>query len=584
MTRDPLPHTASRGWISAMADPTSLRAVTPDDLLLARALHWARTTPDRTWMYQPLGEGKVREITWSEALEEARRLASWLGTFNFPAGSSIAMLAKNSAHFVIFELAIWLAGHRTVALYPTLTAHSVQQVLEHSDARLIFIGKLDGWSTMKDGIPEAMPAFACALSPKDARERFPLWEAIIAGHPPLDGDPVPDADSIAMLMYTSGSTGTPKGVMHSHRTMAIPPIGYAREFGLGPHDRYFSYLPLSHTFERTMVMAMCIHHGSTIYFGQSLETFNSDLTAARPTLFFSIPRLWIRFQSAVFEKQPREKLDRLLRIPIVRGVVGRRVLTQLGLDSCRMAFTGSAALPTDVIAWFESLGLKMIEGLGMTEDFAYSHRSLPNSVRVGYVGTPAPGVQSRISPEGELQIKTPTAMVGYYKAPDLTAEAFTADGFFRTGDRGEFDAQGRLRLTGRLKELFKTSKGKYVAPAPIENALNGSGIVEQSCVMGEGQQQPFAVVMLNAALRAEVGTSDGRKTVATRLRKLRDSVNAALDPHERLQLLAVTHDEWTIAAGLLTPTLKIKRAAIEARYRAFIDRWYSNKDAVQFDE
>jgi long-chain acyl-CoA synthetase len=567
-----------------MAQSSPLPAITPDDLLLARALHWARTTPDRTWLYQPMGEGVVRQITWAEALDEARRLATWLGTFDFPPGSSIAMLAKNSAHFVIFELAIWLAGHRTVALYPTLTAQSVQQVLEHSDARLILIGKLDGWSTMKDGVPADLPTLACALSPKDARERFPLWEDIITHHAPLVGDPIPDPDSIAILMYTSGSTGTPKGVMHSHRTMAVPPIGYAKEFALSPQDRFFSYLPLSHTFERTLVMACCIRHGSTIYFGQSLETFNNDLKAARPTLFFSIPRLWIRFQAAVFEKQPREKLDRLLRIPIVRGIVGRKVLAQLGLDSCRMAFTSSAPLPTDVLAWFGSLGLTMIEGFGMTEDFAYSHRSLPGRLRVGFVGSPAPGVVSRISPEGELQVKTPTAMIGYYKAPELTAEAFTADGYFRTGDRGEFDDQGRLRLTGRLKELFKTSKGKYVAPAPIENALNGSGIVEQSCVMGEGQQQPFAVVMLNAALRAESATADGRAAVAAKLRKLRDTVNTALDPHERLQLLAVTHDEWTIAAGLLTPTLKIKRAAIEARYRAFVDRWYGTKDAVQFEQ
>jgi long-chain acyl-CoA synthetase len=567
-----------------MAQSSPISAITPDDLLLARALHWARTTPDRTWLYQPVDDNQIRQITWAEALDEARRLATWLGTFDFPAGSSIAMLAKNSAHFVIFELAIWLAGHRTVALYPTLTAQSVRQVLDHSDARLIFVGKLDGWSTMKDGIPADMPTVACSLSPKDARERFLLWEEVIAKHEPQRGDPIPDPDAIAMLMYTSGSTGIPKGVAHSHRTMAIPPIGYAKDFSLSANDRFFSYLPLSHTFERTLVMACCIRHGATIHFGRSLETFNSDLSAARPTLFFSIPRLWIRFQAAVFEKQPREKLDRLLRIPIVRGIVGRKVLTQLGLDSCRMAFTSSAPLPADVMRWFESLGLTMIEGLGMTEDFAYSHRSLPQKVRIGYVGSPAPGVVSRISPEGELQVKTPTAMIGYYKAPDLTAEAFTDDGFFRTGDRGEFDEQGRLRLTGRLKELFKTSKGKYVAPAPIENALNGSGIIEQSCVMGEGQQQPFAVVMLNAALRAESATAEGRAAVVAKLRKLRDTVNTALDPHERLQLLAVTHDEWTIAAGMLTPTLKIKRAAIEARYRAFVDRWYGAKDVVQFEE
>jgi long-subunit acyl-CoA synthetase (AMP-forming) len=267
----------------------------------------------------------------------------------------------------------------------------------------------------------------------------------------------------------------------------------------------------------------------------------------------------------------------------VRGIVGKKVLQQLGLDSVQIAFTTSAPLPADVIRWYQDLGLTMIEGVGMTEDFGYSHRSVPGDTKAGWVGQPAPGVISRISADGELQVLTPTAMMGYYKAPDLTAESFTTDGYLRTGDRGEFDATGRLRLTGRVKELFKTSKGKYVAPTPIENALNGSGLIEQSCVMGEGQGQPFAVVMLNAVARAEVRSEEGRAALAARLRKLRDSINAALDPHERLQLLAVTREEWTIAAGLLTPTMKIKRSAIEARYRAFVDRWYGSRDAVQFE-
>ncbi|MCU0636651.1 MAG: AMP-binding protein [Gemmatimonadaceae bacterium] len=567
-----------------MASSAPAPVVGPDDLLLTRALHWARTTPDRTWLYQPVGGGVVQEYSWSRALDEARRLAAWLRSLELPPGSRIAMLAKNSAHFPIFELAIWMAGHVTVALYPTLTAHSVQQVLEHSEAKLLFVGKLDGWSSMKGGIPDGLQTFACALSPTDARERYPLWEDLVAQHAPITDDPRPDPASLAVIMYTSGSTGTPKGVMHSHHTMAIPPIGYTKEFNLGPHHRLFSYLPLSHTLERTLVMATSIHHGASMYFGQSLETFNADLKAARPTLFFSIPRLWLRFQAAVYEKQPKEKLDRLLRIPIVRGIVGKKVLTQLGLDSVQMAFTTSAPLPADVIAWFEALGLTMIEGLGMTEDFGYNHRSVPGRTKAGWVGEPAPGVTARIADDGELQVKTPTALMGYYKAPELTAEVFSADGYLRTGDRGEFDATGRLRLTGRVKELFKTSKGKYVAPTPIENALNGSGIIEQSCVMGEGQGQPFAVVMLNAVARAETRSAEGRKALAARLRKLRDSVNAALDPHERLQLLAVTREEWTIAAGLLTPTMKIRRAAIEARYRAFVDRWYGNKDAVQFEE
>jgi long-chain acyl-CoA synthetase len=264
-----------------MAQPSPLPAVGPDDLLLARALHWARTSPDRTWLFQPVGGGVVEEYSWARALDESRRLAAWLRTFDFPPGSSIAMLAKNSAHFVIFELAIWMAGHVTVAIYPTLTAHSVEQILEHSDARLLFVGKLDGWSSMKAGVPATLPTMACALSPTDARERFPLWESIITQHAPIADTPTVSPDARAVIMYTSGSTGTPKGVMHSHRTMAVPPIGYAKEFSLGPQHRLFSYLPLSHTLERTLVMATSIRHGASMYFNQSLETLSTATSRRR---------------------------------------------------------------------------------------------------------------------------------------------------------------------------------------------------------------------------------------------------------------------------------------------------------------
>ncbi len=216
----------------------------------------------------------------------------------------------------------------------------------------------------------------------------------------------------------------------------------------------------------------------------------------------------------------------------------------------------------------------------MTEDFAYSHVSLPGKSRVGYVGNPAPGVEVKLSEAGEVLIKAPTNMMGYFKEPEMTAECYTADGFFKTGDRGERDAEGRLKITGRVKELFKTSKGKYVAPAPIENLLNVHPFVEISCVAGSGQSQPHAIVVLAENLRPRAGDPAVRREVTEALDVLLREVNRAVEAYETLDFLVVAKDEWSIENGYLTPTMKIKRPAIEAAYTANADGWYAQKKPV----
>lgn len=246
----------------------------------------------------------------------------------------------------------------------------------------------------------------------------------------------------------------------------------------------------------------------------------------------------------------------------------------------RYAGTGSAPIPPQLIDWYRALGLELLEGYGMTEDFCYSHSSVPGDVRVGYVGAPYEGVEVRISEEGEVLIKSPGAMLGYYKQPELTEAAFTEDGFFRTGDRGERDARGRLRITGRVKELFKTSKGKYVAPAPIESKLQAHPEVEMACVAGAGQPQPYALLMLSAEARARSSDNGGRQAMTREMEHLLDQVNAEVAHHERISFGTIVKDEWQIENNFLTPTMKIKRAAIEDAYGQQADGWYAKKQRV----
>ncbi|KZZ33267.1 AMP-binding acetyl-CoA synthetase, partial [Oleiphilus sp. HI0085] len=379
-------------------------------------------------------------------------------------------------------------------LYPTLNAETVKYILEHSETQLLFVGKLDDWEMMKPGVPDDLPCVSYPLSPKTD---YPSWDNLVAEHAPIQEDTVRDADELATIVYTSGSTGKPKGVMLSFEALGIAASGVAQALDIKPTDRMLSYLPLAHVFERFAVEQSSIHIGAQLFFADALDTFLDDLRRAKPTVFISVPRLWSKFQLGIFKKMPPKKLNRLLKIPIVSGLVKKKVLTALGLEYCRFAGSGSAPLSGDIINWYRNLGLELLEGYGMSENFAYSHISLPGRSKVGYVGEPMPGVEQRISEIGEIEVKSPATMMGYYKDEEKTKETFTEDGFLLTGDKGEIDSMGRLRITGRIKEIFKTSKGKYVAPAPIENKIVGHDSLEMVCVAGAEQPQPYALLMLS---------------------------------------------------------------------------------------
>jgi long-subunit acyl-CoA synthetase (AMP-forming) len=543
---------------------------------LEGAFHWERTTPSKIWLTQPMGGGVVKDFTWRAALDEARRMAAHLRSLALPPGSSIAVLSKNSAHLILADLAIWLSGHVSVLLYPTVSAQTVSQILTHAEARLIFVGKLDAWPSQAPGVPAGLTRIGLPLGPKlDG----PSWDELIASQAPV-GEVVRTPEELATIVYTSGSTGEPKGVM-----MTFGAMSRACQSALGvlpgsPEDRSLSHLPMAHVAERYLVECLSLMVGSRVFFAESLDTFVEDLKRARPTVFFTVPRLWQKFQLGVFSKVPPAKLDRLMKIPIVSHLVKRKILKGLGLDAVRLAGSGAAPMPPEVLAWWRRLGVELLEGYGMTENFACSHASRPGRVRVGYVGEPYPGVACRLSDEGEVQIKSPGMMSGYFKAPELTAEAFTPDGWLRTGDRGEIDDLGRMRITGRVKELFKTSKGKYVAPAPIENRLGNHAAIEAVCVGGLGRPQPYGLVMLGLEARRQGARAELESLLAEHLR----SVNRELEPHETLAFLAVVRDEWQIENGFLTPSMKIRRSVIEETYEPHLDAWYGAGRPVLWQE
>ena len=391
---------------------------------------------------------------------------------------------------------------------------------------MLFVGKLDTWEEIKPGVSPDLLQVSYPLSPKND---FPTWNDIIKDNDPIEGSPERDAKDMAIIVYTSGSTGKPKGVMHTFEAMSISVRGLEKVLSSTPNDRILSYLPLAHVMERFLVESLTLRCGFQVFFAESLDTFVQDLQRAEPTLFVSVPRLWLKFQLGVFQKLPAKKLSRLLKIPVLNKIIKKKILTGLGLQNVRFAGSGSAPIPGELIAWYKNLGLELLEGYGMSENFSYSHISMPGKTKVGYVGNPYPGVEQRISEEGEILVKSPAIMMGYYKQPELTAECFTEDEFLKTGDRGEIDANGTLKITGRVKELFKTSKGKYIAPAPIENIINNDSHIELSMVSGSGNPQAHAVVQLSEELRPKMGDASVRKDVESALTSLLQKVNLLSD-------------------------------------------------------
>jgi len=550
---------------------------TTNRLPLDMVYHWEKAKKNSVYMTQPIGGGKTVDYTWGRAVDEARRMASYLKSLNLPEKSRIGLISKNCAHWIMTDWAIWMAGHISVPLYPTLNADTVNYILNHAECEVVFVGKLDDWDMMKPGVPESVRCISFPLSPPND---FETWDDIVAKYPPLEENVQRDANELATIVYTSGSTGKPKGVMLSFYNMAYAAEGGMEVLGVGSEERMLSYLPLAHVFERTFVELASLYAGFHLYFAESLDTFVQDLQRAQPTLFLSVPRLWVKFQHGVLQKLPKQKLDRLLKIPVVNKLIKKKILKGLGLDKVKLAGSGSAPLASDVLDWYRNLGLELLEGYGMSENFAYSHMSKPGRSRTGYVGESAPGVETRISPEGEIQIKSPATMMGYYKDEEKTREAFTEDGFLKTGDKGEIDEMGRLKITGRIKEIFKTSKGKYIAPAPIENRLMSHDAIEMVCVSGANQTQPHALVMLGEEVRPKMADEAFRKEIEESFKKLIADVNKTVDPHEQLAFITVVSDEWSIENSFLTPTMKLKRNVVEDAYQEKVENWYAQRQPV----
>ena len=531
---------------------------------------WEEEKGNEVFLSQPINS-IWHDWTWEEVMLEVRKMAAYIKSLNLEKKSKIAILSKNCAHWIMSDLAIMMSGHISVPLYPNLSAKILNKILIHSETKMMFVGKLDDFEKMKSGIPSDVN---CVTYPFYSQD-YPKWNDLIRDVSPLQENVIRDDNELATIIYTSGTTGDPKGVMHKFYNFSFATTNAVNALPL-KDESFFSYLPLSHIAERLLIEMGSIYCGGKVSFAESLDTFAQNLSYSQPSVFLGVPRIWTKFQQGILEKLPQKKLNILLSIPIISSLIKKKIQKGLGLSKARNVFTGAAPTPAALIRWFESLGIIIQEAYAMTENTCYSHVSFREKIKIGSVGQALPLCDVKLSDQNEIMIKHDALMDGYYKDEEQTNDTIK-NGWLYTGDEGEIDSEGFLKITGRVKDIFKTSKGKYVAPSPIELKLSANKNIEQVCIVGTEIPQPIALVVLS-----DRGREKTKEDLISSLEKTLEVVNPKLEKHEKIHNIIIVKEEWTIENNLLTPTMKIKRNAIEKIYRINYQEWYDSSKRIVF--
>ncbi len=543
---------------------------------------WEKELPNRPFLKQPKGDTWTT-WTYAEAGQEARRMATALQELGLAPGSHIGLSSKNCAHWVLADLAIMMAGFVSVPFYASLTADQLEDVLAKSDCKAIFIGKMDHWDAARAAVAKKMQV-VIKFPHHEGTAKIKVghdWDRLVEITEPMTTSITPNLADVWSILFTSGTTGSPKGVMHTHNNAALiiaNEIKYNnfKTFDVSPGEgRLFSFLPLNHIAERAAVEIGALQNGSSISFAESLETFGKNLRETSPTFFFAVPRIWTKFQLGVLSQMPQEKLDAMLANPAAKEKVQLQIKQTLGLADSNCNLTGASITPESVKQWYQKLGINLREVYGMTENFGGFTLMPDGDHKPNTVGKPLPGTSGRIHPDtGEILMKMDWMMKGYYKDPELTAKTLQ-DGWLHTGDKGVMDEEGYIKIIGRVKDAFKTTKGKFVVPTVIEAHFSGNDNIEQICVAGLGIPQPLGLVCLS-----EIGQKAGKETVMANLKSELQRVNQHLAPHEKISTMIVAKEAWSDANKMLTPTLKIRRGAINEKYMEQMSAWHHAANSV----
>jgi long-chain acyl-CoA synthetase len=544
-------------------------------------------------------------------------LARILKQWGIHKGDRVAMLSENRPEWMIADFACVTTGIIDVPIYATLTADQTLYLLQNSGARVIFVSTLEQLRKVQSIQAQTSLEKIVVMDDISEINVIPMWSLISSAS--QDEDPEFDqeargitADDLATLIYTSGTTGTSKGVMLSHGNLTACAIMASKQAEWTPEDVYLSFLPLSHVTARH-VDYVCYLDGVSIAYCAVFDQLAEMLQEAKPSIIVSVPRVYEKIRGEAERRAGRglrrKIFDWAVRIgekhkdEIARGetptdplwklanhLVFSRIRQGFGGRS-RAYFSGGAPLGKDMAEWFCAVGIPIMEGYGLTETSPTLSVNRRGAFKIGSVGKINEGVQLKIAEDGEILVKGPTVFKGYWNMPEETRNAFT-DGWFKTGDIGELDSEGFLSITDRKKDLIKTSGGKFIAPQPIENALKSNVLVAQAAVIGDKRKYASVIISPHFPLLEDWAHANGvlftsrhelvaQDKVRDLYKGIVEDVNKRLAQFETIKKIVVVPDEFTVATGEITPTLKLKRRVIEAKYKQQIDELYQQPHPIE---
>ena len=545
---------------------------------------WEKKFRDNPYLRQPFGD-EWEEYTWGKVGDMARRLATGLKSLGLRDGAHIGIYSKNCREWIISDLAIVMAGYVSVPFFPSLNGKELSYIMEYGDVDALFLGKIETWEDIKNDLPDDMPmiTFPHYKGCSEVTRGF-KWHDFINSYEPIQNPNKPKLSDLWTIIFTSGTTGNAKGVMLTYQAIdgikvvlddPNNPLGIKHD---GNND-FISYLPLNHIFERVVIEWCSFRYGGTISFVETIDTFGKNLKAVQPHVFAAAPRVWTKLQVGILSKFSQKTLDILLNIPLISGLLKKLIKKGLGFTRTRIAVSGSAPMPVELIEWFRKVGIFITNGYGMTENCAIcSSVDGKDFGKLNTVGKPQKGVDLKIDEEtGEILMKGPFVMIGYYKNEELTEQTLRG-GWLHTGDKGFLDEDNYLHITGRVADSFKTSKGEYIEPLTLEQYFVNINEIEEVCVVGLGIAQPICLIQLS-----EIGKKCSNEEISNLLLDRLNEVNSEVVNYKKISTLIVVKEQWTQENGIVGPTQKLKRGKIQDKYSNYYLKWHESDEKIIFE-
>jgi len=557
---------------------------TNQELFELKFYEWEKKFKDKPYLRQPFGD-EWEEYTWGKVGDMARRLATGLKSLGLRDGAHIGIYSKNCREWIISDLAIVMAGYVSVPFFPSLNGKELSYIMEYGDVDALFIGKIETWDDIKNDLPNDIPVITYPHY-KGCSEvtRGFKWHDFINSYEPIQNPNKPKLSDLWTIIFTSGTTGNAKGVMLTYQAIdgikvvlddPNNPLGIKHD---GNND-FISYLPLNHIFERVVIEWCSFRYGGIISFVETIDTFGKNLKAVQPHVFAAAPRVWTKLQVGILSKFSQKTLDILLNIPLISGLLKKLIKKGLGFTRTRIAVSGSAPMPVELIEWFRKVGIFITNGYGMTENCAIcSSVDGKDFDKLNTVGKPQKGVDLKIDEEtGEILMRGPFVMIGYYKNEELTEQTLRG-GWLHTGDKGFLDKDNYLHITGRVADSFKTSKGEYIEPLTLEQYFVNINEIEEVCVVGLGIAQPICLIQLS-----EIGKKCSNEEISNLLLERLNEVNSEVVNYKKISTLIIVKEEWTQENGIVGPTQKLKRGKIQDKYSNYYLKWHESDQKIIFE-